>query len=80
VAKIITMAIVTHHFRNVLQLRFACCFSAEWTLTFAVFCLQNGHMFVFTGILNLCTNDDQLCVILSHEISHVLLSHMVSYS
>jgi Zn-dependent protease with chaperone function len=64
--------------RMALQLRFACCFCLEWVLIFAVFCVQNGHIFVFTGILNLCTNDDQLCVILAHEISHVLLSHMVS--
>jgi hypothetical protein len=27
----------------------------------------------------MCSNDDQLCIILSHEISHVLLSHVVSY-
>lgn len=46
---------------------------------FDVFCMQTGHIFIFTGILNVCTNDDQLCVILAHEISHVLLSHMVSY-
>jgi Zn-dependent protease with chaperone function len=80
------MITVMHHcqkcldpsLRIALQLHFACCFYVEWALTFVVFCVQNGHIFVFMGILNLCTNDDQLCVILSHEISHVLLSHMVS--
>lgn len=66
------------HLKMALQLCFAPCFCVEWALTFAVFCVQNGHIFVFTGILSLCTNDDQLCVILAHEISHVLLSHMVS--
>lgn len=40
------------------------------------FVLPTGHIFVFTGILDMCSNDDQLCVILSHEISHVLLSHV----
>jgi Zn-dependent protease with chaperone function len=40
------------------------------------FVLPSGHIFIFTGILNKCSNDDQLCLILSHEISHVLLSHV----
>lgn len=64
--------------REILQLR-----ETNWIVTVVnepsvtnAFVLPNGHIFVFTGILNLCTNDDQLCVILAHEISHVLLSHM----
>ncbi|XP_069694884.1 metalloendopeptidase OMA1, mitochondrial isoform X3 [Periplaneta americana] len=40
------------------------------------FVLPTGHIFIFTGMLNVCVNDDQLCAILAHEMSHVLLSHM----
>lgn len=39
------------------------------------FLLQNGNMFVFTGMLEVCNNDDQLGFILSHEIAHTLLNH-----
>ncbi|XP_066995910.2 metalloendopeptidase OMA1, mitochondrial [Anabrus simplex] len=40
------------------------------------FVLPNGSIFVFTGMLSVCSNDDQLGIILSHEISHALLQHM----
>ncbi|XP_046383159.1 metalloendopeptidase OMA1, mitochondrial-like isoform X2 [Ischnura elegans] len=40
------------------------------------FVLPNKCIFVFTGMLNVCTNDDQLACILAHEIAHVALSHM----
>ena len=39
---------------------------------------QTGNIFVFTGMLQTCTNDDQLGVILGHEIAHTVLSHGVS--
>lgn len=35
----------------------------------------DGKIFVFTGMLNLCENDDQLGFVLSHEIAHSILSH-----
>ena len=37
--------------------------------------IPSGHIFVFTGILNKCKNDDQLAIILGHEIAHSLLDH-----
>lgn len=40
------------------------------------FVLPSGQIFVFTGMLKQCTNDDQLGVILAHEISHTILSHV----
>ncbi|XP_071441133.1 metalloendopeptidase OMA1, mitochondrial-like [Hetaerina americana] len=40
------------------------------------FVLPNKCIFVCTGMLNVCSNDDQLAVILAHEIAHVALSHM----
>ncbi|KAG1655103.1 Metalloendopeptidase OMA1, mitochondrial [Nymphon striatum] len=46
------------------------------------FALPSGHIFVFTGMLSLCENNDQLGIVLSHEMSHALLRHgpeLVSY-
>jgi len=40
------------------------------------FVLPNGKIFVFTGILNVASNDNQLAVVLSHEIAHCLLQHV----
>lgn len=40
------------------------------------FVLPSGQIFVFTGMLKECTTDDQLGVILAHEISHTILSHV----
>lgn len=40
------------------------------------FALPHGKIFVFTGMLNLCTNDDQLAIVLAHEISHSILCHV----
>lgn len=42
--------------------------------------LQNGNIFVFTGMLNICTTDDELGMVLGHEISHCLLGHAVRFS
>ena len=40
---------------------------------------QSGHVFVFTGMLEQCKNDDQLATILGHEIAHSLLDHTVRF-
>lgn len=40
------------------------------------FVLPEGKIFVFSGMLNICTNDDQLAIVLSHEISHAICSHI----
>ncbi|WAR24414.1 OMA1-like protein [Mya arenaria] len=39
--------------------------------------LDNGHVFVNTGLLEFCTNDDMLAIILGHEVAHCLLRHAV---
>ncbi|KAK3909471.1 Metalloendopeptidase OMA1, mitochondrial [Frankliniella fusca] len=37
--------------------------------------LPNGTVFVFSGIANTCSSDDQLGAVLAHEVAHVLLNH-----
>jgi metalloendopeptidase OMA1, mitochondrial len=39
------------------------------------FCLPAGKIVVFTGILPVAANDDQLATVLSHEMSHALAHH-----
>lgn len=39
------------------------------------FCLPGGKIAVFTGILPVAQNDDQLATVLSHEIAHALAHH-----
>jgi metalloendopeptidase OMA1, mitochondrial len=39
------------------------------------FCLPAGKIFVFTGLLPVAENDDQLATVLSHEIAHALAHH-----
>src|SRR5262245_38625305 len=39
------------------------------------FCLPGGKIAVFTGLLRIVENDDQLATVLSHEISHALAHH-----
>ncbi len=39
------------------------------------FVIPTGKIFLFTGILDICDNDEQLAVIIAHEIAHALLSH-----
>ncbi|TLD87787.1 M48 family metallopeptidase [Helicobacter sp. MIT 05-5294] len=39
------------------------------------FCLPGGKVFVYTGIMPLVASDDELAVILSHEIAHTILRH-----
>jgi len=40
------------------------------------FCLPGGKICVFTGLLDVVRNDDQLAAVLSHEISHALAHHV----
>lgn len=50
--------------------------------TINAFVLPTGHVFVFTGILEFAQNDDQLAIIIAHEMAHALLNHgieQVSY-
>ncbi|WP_297809898.1 M48 family metallopeptidase [uncultured Helicobacter sp.] len=39
------------------------------------FCLPGGKVFVYTGLMPLAANDDELAVVLSHEIAHTILRH-----
>ncbi len=39
------------------------------------FCMPGGKIAVFTGLLDIVENDDQLATVLSHEISHALAHH-----
>ena len=38
-------------------------------------CLPTGDIFVYTGLVKQCRNDDELAFILSHEIAHAVLGH-----
>ncbi|XP_055341618.1 metalloendopeptidase OMA1, mitochondrial-like [Paramacrobiotus metropolitanus] len=40
------------------------------------FVVPTGHIFVFTGILDILANDDHLAVVLSHELAHTILDHV----
>lgn len=39
------------------------------------FVLPGGKVFVFSGLLNMCGNDDALAAVLGHEIAHQTASH-----
>ena len=39
------------------------------------FCLPGGKVVVYTGILRIAQNDDQLATVISHEIAHALARH-----
>ncbi|MCI7046574.1 MULTISPECIES: M48 family metallopeptidase [Helicobacter] len=39
------------------------------------FCLPGGKVFVYTGLMELISNDDELAVVISHEIGHTILRH-----
>lgn len=39
------------------------------------FCLPGGKVVVFTGILKVAQNDDQLATVMSHEVAHALARH-----
>jgi predicted Zn-dependent protease len=39
------------------------------------FCLPGGKIFVYTGLLKLVQNDDQLATVIGHEVAHAILRH-----
>jgi hypothetical protein len=39
------------------------------------FVLPTGQIFVYTGLIRQCDNEDQLATILAHELSHTLMGH-----
>jgi predicted Zn-dependent protease len=56
-------------------------FRFEWEATVVrdrqvnAFCLPAGKMVVYTGILPVAANDDQLATVLGHEMAHALAHH-----
>lgn len=42
--------------------------------------VQDGKVFMFTGMLDSVTDVHQLTVVLGHEMAHALLGHSVSMS
>ena len=52
-----------------------------WTVTVIddteknAFVLPTGNIFVYTGMLSCCSNDDELGIVLAHEIAHIVLKH-----
>ncbi|XP_011300738.1 metalloendopeptidase OMA1, mitochondrial-like [Fopius arisanus] len=55
----------------------------HWTLSVVAsdaknaYVLPGGNIFVFLGALKITENDDQLAIILAHEMGHVLLQHPI---
>ena len=41
--------------------------------------LQNGNVFVFTGLIEFVNNEDQLAMVIGHEMAHALMLHAVRY-
>jgi len=39
------------------------------------FCLPGGKIFVYTGLLKLVQNEDQLAAVIGHEVAHAILRH-----
>ncbi|XP_046353546.2 metalloendopeptidase OMA1, mitochondrial-like [Haliotis rufescens] len=39
------------------------------------FVVPHGHIFVFMGMTKIATNEDQMAIVLGHEMAHTLLSH-----
>jgi len=56
-------------------------YDKNWTVTVVdqpvknAFVLPSGNIFVFKGMLDMCENDDQLAVIIGHEMAHSVLGH-----
>jgi len=57
-------------------------YDKTWTVTVVdqptknAFVLPSGNIFVFRGMLDMVENDDQLGVILGHEMAHTVLGHV----
>ena len=56
------------------------CYSAATLWCSRVRSLQCGNIVVFTGMLLMCDNDDQLGCVLGHEMAHTVLGHTVRHA
>lgn len=43
--------------------------------TVNAFALPGGNMYVYTGLMKLCTNEAELASVMAHEVAHVALQH-----
>ena len=56
-------------------------YDKNWTITVIdlpienAFVLPSGNIFIYQGMLDFCQNDDQLAVIIGHEMAHAILGH-----
>jgi predicted Zn-dependent protease len=46
--------------------------------TINAFCVPGGHLFVYTGLMNLCTTKDELAGVIAHEIAHAEKRHSMN--
>lgn len=46
--------------------------------TINAFCIPGGHLFVYTGLLNTCTSEDEIAGVIAHEIAHAEKRHSIN--
>jgi predicted Zn-dependent protease len=60
---------------NLSQYRFEWQYSVLRSEQINAFCLPGGKIGVFTGLLHIVGNDDQLAAVIAHEVAHALAHH-----
>jgi predicted Zn-dependent protease len=72
-------AAVTKYLKQVGQSKRVKGFNWEFNLvddpTVNAWCMPGGKVCVYTGLLKLCDTDDELAVVLGHEIAHAIARH-----
>lgn len=59
-------------YRNI----YKCYRSTPWGIKVDLRPIYRGKVFVFSGILPICTNEDGLATVLGHEIAHNVAHHL----